>query len=186
MTPLEMDSRKGVGEEGFEWGPDTVEAEIRERVRGMIEVIVEEELESRLGACRSQRVGAVRTGYRNGARERELSTSLGKTTIRLPRARLQGADGKDSEWHSRIIPRYQRRTDSCPHRRLLSVASQRARSPHLLWHNILGQKKTGPHATSQNHDPAPRSINDRLVAASAAGRVAADAGATRLRRAETG
>jgi hypothetical protein len=58
MTPMETDSRKEIGEEGFEWGPDTIEAEIRERVRGMIEVIVEEELESRLGAGRSQRVGA--------------------------------------------------------------------------------------------------------------------------------
>jgi hypothetical protein len=69
----------------------------------MIEAIVEEELESVLGAGRSQRVGAARTGYRHGARERQLTTSLGKTTIRLPRARLKGADGEESEWHSRII-----------------------------------------------------------------------------------
>jgi hypothetical protein len=65
---MERDSRKEIGEEGFEWGPDTIEVEIRERVRGMIEVIVEEALESRLGAGRSQRVGAGRTGYRHGAR----------------------------------------------------------------------------------------------------------------------
>ena len=108
---MERDSRKAVGEEGFEWGPDTIEAEIRERVRGMIEAIVEEELESALGAGKSQRVGAARTGYRHGARERQLTTSLGKTTIMLPRARLKGADGEESEWHSRIIPRYQRRTE---------------------------------------------------------------------------
>lgn len=108
---MERDSGKGVGEEGFEWGVDTVEAEIRGRVRGMIEAIVEEELESVLGAGRSQRVGAARTGYRHGARERQLTTSLGKATIRLPRARLKGADGEESEWHSRIIGRYQRRTE---------------------------------------------------------------------------
>jgi putative transposase len=108
---MESDSRKAVGEEGFEWGPDTIEAEIRERVRGMIEAIVEEELESVLGAGRSQRVGVTRIGYRHGARERQLTTSLGKTTIMLPRARLKGADGAESEWHSRIIPRYQRRTE---------------------------------------------------------------------------
>jgi len=47
---MERDSRKGVGEEGFEWGRDTLEAEIRERVRGMIEAVVEEELEAALGA----------------------------------------------------------------------------------------------------------------------------------------
>lgn len=111
MTPMERDSRKAVGEEEFEWGPDTIEAEIRGRVRGMIEAIVDEELESALGAGRSQRVGAARIGYRHGARARQLTTSVGKTTIRLPRARLKGADGKEGEWHSQIIPRYQRRTE---------------------------------------------------------------------------
>jgi transposase-like protein len=86
MTPMERDSRKATEEEGFAWGPDTIEAEIRVRIRGMIEAIVEEELETTLGAGRSQRVGAVRVGYRHGARERQLTTSLGKTTITLPRA----------------------------------------------------------------------------------------------------
>ena len=108
---MHRDSRKGVGEESLEWGADTIGAEIRERVRGMIEAIVEEELESALRAGKSQRVGAARTGYRHGARERQLTTSLGKTTIKLPRARLKGSEGAESEWHSRIIRRYQRRTD---------------------------------------------------------------------------
>src|SRR5215467_399240 len=110
MTPMERDSRKAVEEEGLAWGPDSIEAEIRERIRGMIETIVDEELEAALGAGRSQRVGA-RTGYRHGARERQLTTSLGKTTIKLPRARLRGRDGAESEWQSRIIPRYQWRTE---------------------------------------------------------------------------
>jgi len=92
-------------------GADTIEVEIRERIRGMIEAIVEEELEATLGAGRSQRVGAARTGYRHGVRERQLTTSLGNTKITVPRARLKGADGADSEWHSRILPRYQRRTE---------------------------------------------------------------------------
>ena len=108
---MERDSRKAVEEEGSKWGPDTIEAEIRERVRGMIEAVVAEELEATLGAGRSQRVGAGRTGYRHGTRERELTTSLGKTKLTVPRARLKGADGAESEWHSRIIPRYQRRTE---------------------------------------------------------------------------
>ena len=108
---MERDSRKVVEEEGFAWGPDTIEVEIRERVRGMIEAIVEEELEATLGAGKSQRVGAVRTGYRHGVRTRQLSTSLGQTTIRMPRARLKGANGAENEWRSRIIPRYQRRTE---------------------------------------------------------------------------
>jgi putative transposase len=108
---MERDSRKAVEEEGLAWGPDTIEAEIRGRVRGMIEAIIEAELDWALGAGKSQRVGAARTGYRHGARERQLTTSLGKTTIMLPRARVKGADGEESEWHSRIIRRYQRRTE---------------------------------------------------------------------------
>jgi putative transposase len=108
---MERDSRKAVEEEGFAWGPDTIEAEIRGRVRGMIEAIIEAELDWALGAGRSQRVGAARAGYRHGARERQLTTSLGKTTIMLPRARLKGADGAENEWHSRIVRRYQRRTE---------------------------------------------------------------------------
>jgi len=111
MTPMERDSRKVVEEEGFAWGPDTIEVEIRERVRGMIEAIVEEELEATLGAGKSQRVGAVRTGYRHGVRTRQLSTSLGQTTIRLLRARLRSGDGAEQEWHSRVVPCYQRRTE---------------------------------------------------------------------------
>ena len=92
-------------------GADSIEAKIQERVRGMIEAIVEEELEAALGAGKSQRVGVVRRGYRHGVRTRQLSTSLGQTTIRLPRARLRGGDGAEQEWHSRVVPRYQRRTE---------------------------------------------------------------------------
>ena len=58
----------------------------------MIEAIVEEGLEATLGAGRSQRVGGARAGYRHGARERQLTTSLSKTTIMLPRARLKDAE----------------------------------------------------------------------------------------------
>jgi len=47
---MERDSRKAVEEEGLVWGSDTIEAEIRERIRGLIETIVEEELEAVLGA----------------------------------------------------------------------------------------------------------------------------------------
>jgi putative transposase len=105
------DSRKAIGEEGFEWGADLIEAEIRTRIRSLIEGIVAEELEAALGAGKSQRVGAARSGYRHGSRERQLTTSLGPTTIMMPRARLQDEDGQESEWHSRVLRRYQRRTE---------------------------------------------------------------------------
>src|SRR5271170_2401100 len=102
---MESDSRSS-GE-----GKATLEALMRERIRATIEAIVDEELGAALGAARSQRVGEVRAGYRHGKRERTLTTSLGATTIAMPRARLKGADGKSWEWRSRMIPRYQRRTE---------------------------------------------------------------------------
>ena len=102
---MEMDSRS----EGA--GKGCLEELMRERIRATIEAIVDEELEAALGAGRSARVGSVRAGYRHGKRERTLSTSLGATTIAMPRARLEGADGKSREWRSRMIPRYQRRTE---------------------------------------------------------------------------
>jgi transposase-like protein len=102
---MEMDSRSG-------WqGKGALEDLMRERIRATIETIVEEELEGALGAARSQRVGSVRVGYRHGKRARTLTTSLGATTITMPRARIEDAQGQSREWHSRMIPRYQRRTE---------------------------------------------------------------------------
>jgi transposase-like protein len=101
------DSRKpGEGEEqGF--GPDTIERVIRDRVRATIETIVREELDTALGAARSARIGAQRCGYRHGTRPRTLTTSLGPTTIAMPRARVRGTDGTVTEWRSQTVPRYQ-------------------------------------------------------------------------------
>jgi transposase-like protein len=99
------DSRSG-------WqGKGSLEELMRERIRGTIEIIVEQELEEALGAASSQRVGEQRVGYRHGHRARSLSTSLGASTIAMPRARIEGEDGQRHEWRSRIIPRYQRRTE---------------------------------------------------------------------------
>jgi putative transposase len=55
-------------------------------------------------------VGEQRRGYRHGGRERTLTTSLGPTTLQVPRARLQRAAGETAEWRSRVLSRYQRRT----------------------------------------------------------------------------
>ena len=104
------DSRKpGEGEEQA-FGPDTIERVIRDRVRATIETIVREELDAALGAARSARIGAQRCGYRHGTRSRTLTTSLGPTTIAMPRARVRGTDGTVTEWQSQTVPRYQRRT----------------------------------------------------------------------------
>lgn len=102
---MERDSRSGTQ------GKGSLEELLRERVRATIEIIVEEELEEALGAASSQRVGEQRAGYRHGHRSRTLSTSLGATTILMPRARIAGVDGQRHEWRSEVIPRYQRRTE---------------------------------------------------------------------------
>jgi putative transposase len=102
---METDSRSG-------WqGKGALEDLLRERIRATIETIIEEELEAALGAAKSQRVGSARAGYRHGKRARRLTTSLGATTIAMPRARIEDAQGQRREWHSRMIPRYQRRTE---------------------------------------------------------------------------
>jgi len=91
-------------------GKGSLEELLRERIRGTIELIVEQELEEALGAANSARVGEQRSGYRHGHRARTLSTSLGATTIAMPRARTLDENGERHEWRSQIIPRYQRRT----------------------------------------------------------------------------
>lgn len=90
--------------------PTSLEMVIRTRARTWIEMIIEDELEQVLAAPPSARVEA-RRGYRHGTRERTLTTSLGPTTIAMPRARLQQPDGATTEWQSQAVRRYQRRTE---------------------------------------------------------------------------
>jgi transposase-like protein len=91
-------------------GATSLETIIRRRARGLIDTIVEEELAAALGAAPSVRVGA-RVGYRHGARNRTLTTSLGPTTFAMPRARVRAAEGGTTEWRSELVPRYQRRSE---------------------------------------------------------------------------
>jgi transposase-like protein len=49
-------------------------------------------------------------GHRNGHRDRQVMGTFGATRVSVPRARLEAADGKMSEWHSKALPAYQRRT----------------------------------------------------------------------------
>ena len=63
-----------------------------------------------LGAQKSARVGRPAKGTATAPRERTLTTSLGPTTIAMPRARRRGADGATTEWRSETVRRYQRRT----------------------------------------------------------------------------
>jgi transposase-like protein len=92
------------------FGPDSIELAMRLRIRDTIEELVQQELDAALGAVKSARVGETRQGYRHGTRERALTTSLGPTTIAMPRARMRGAEEPSGEWRSETVRRYQRRT----------------------------------------------------------------------------
>jgi transposase-like protein len=87
---------------------DPIEAELRERVRGFLEEMIEQEATAALGRSRYQRGAA--GGYRNGTRSRRLLGSFGPIEIAVPRARLFAADGTSREWQSAVLPRYARMT----------------------------------------------------------------------------
>jgi putative transposase len=98
------------GKEIPRFGRDSIEQAMRQRIRDTIEELVEEELDAALGASKSARVGEQRQGYRHGTRERTLTTSVGPATFAMPRARIQRADGRRTEWRSETVRRYERRT----------------------------------------------------------------------------
>src|SRR4030081_2889020 len=99
---------------------DPIEAGVRDRVREFIQAMVEGELDSALMRPRygrrsqSSSGDADRpvdvTGHRHGHRSRSLMGTFGQTEIEVPRARLDGADGKTSERESKTLRAYQRRT----------------------------------------------------------------------------
>jgi putative transposase len=92
------------------FGPDRLSEALRGKVREMILSLAEAELSEVLAALPYERKGE-RRGYRNGKRERWVSTGLGATVIELARARLTEGE-QDKEWQSRLIERYQRRARS--------------------------------------------------------------------------
>ena len=50
------------------------------------------------------------TGHRHGSRTRSLTGTFGPIEIAVPRARLNTAEGKTTEWKSQALRAYQRRT----------------------------------------------------------------------------
>ena len=89
---------------------DPIEAGIRERIRGFIEALFEEELTTALGRGRCERSVGAPSGYRNGTRERQLLGSFGPVQVSVPRARMANAEGGTREWRSSALPRYARMT----------------------------------------------------------------------------
>lgn len=100
--------RLGVMEGLF--GPDRLSEALRGKVREMIMTLAEAELAGVLAAGIYERREG-RRGYRNGKRQRSITTGLGATVIELPRARIIEGE-RDKEWQSGLIARYQRRARS--------------------------------------------------------------------------
>jgi putative transposase len=115
---------------GEAWS-DPIEAGIRDRIRGFIEELIEEELAAALGRGRYERrhrrgdgeassadgppaaeTGDVspREGHRHGHRQRRVIGSFGTVEIAVPRARVGTVGGGTAEWKSRTLPRYARMT----------------------------------------------------------------------------
>jgi len=91
------------------FGRDDLTEVIRKSVRGVIEQILDEEMNVALGAGRYERMRD-RKGYRHGSEPREISTGLGEVTMLVPRGRIFSKSGKKVEWESQVLPRYVRRT----------------------------------------------------------------------------
>jgi putative transposase len=97
---------------------DPIEAGLRDRVRDFIETMFRTELDAALARPRYARLpaasggGADRgvAGHRHGSRMRTLTGTFGKTEISMPRARIKTGDGATSEWKSKALRVYQRRT----------------------------------------------------------------------------
>src|ERR1700704_6462423 len=108
---------------------DPVETELRTKVRGFIEAMIAEELETALARPRYGRQsglptgddgGAPIAGHRHGRRIRSLTGTFGRTEIAVPPARIKQGDAILSTAHPR------RR---CADRLGLSLRNQHAPGP---------------------------------------------------------
>jgi putative transposase len=99
---------------------DPVETILRSKVRGFLEAMIEAELEAALARPRYARRRASTDedaavsagGHRHGHRTRRLIGTFGQTDITVPRARMIDGGGKTSEWKSKALRSYQRRTET--------------------------------------------------------------------------
>lgn len=86
-----------------------IEGQLRRHIREALDVVLAEELAAALGSERHERTDQ-RCGYRNGSRDRTITTPDGPRTVTVPRGRIAGPDGATQEFHSQLLPRYARRT----------------------------------------------------------------------------
>ena len=86
-----------------------LEIQLRRQVREAIELVLDAELAGALGSARHERTER-RGGYRHGALTRTVPTAEGVCTLRVPRGRVRQVDGRTTEFHSELLPRYARCT----------------------------------------------------------------------------
>jgi transposase-like protein len=99
---------------------DPIETAVRNRVRSFIEALIESELDAALDRPRYGRRAILNddsaepspsaVGHRHGKRTPKLTGTFGTTEITVPRARLVQPDGGTTEWKSKALRTYQRRT----------------------------------------------------------------------------
>jgi transposase-like protein len=119
-TPCVPQSETETAENLFDNWFDPIEAGLRDRAREFLQAMLEAELDEVLARSRYARhakpssddseeaAGVI--GHRHGHRSRSLLGTFGKVEIAMPRARLNTPDGKTTEWKSRTLRAYQRRT----------------------------------------------------------------------------
>jgi len=119
-TPCLPQSEIETAEQLFDNWFDPIEAGLRDRAHEFLQAMFEAELDEVLARSRyarrakpssadSEETVAV-SGHRHGHRSRSLLGTFGRMAIEMPRARLNTADGKTTEWKSRTLRAYQRRT----------------------------------------------------------------------------
>ena len=118
-TSFLLQSESGTTEQLFDDWFDPIEAKLRDRTRDFLQTMFEAELEETLARSRYARrarsasdgsPGPSVTGHRHGRRSRSLLGTFGQVTIAVPRARLNTPGGATTEWKSRALRAYQRRT----------------------------------------------------------------------------
>jgi transposase-like protein len=88
---------------------DALQEAFRLGVRSYLQELLELEVTEALGRLRhGQQLDA--KGYRHGRHERTLVGRFGRVTLDVPRARLEGEDGRMREHRSALLPRYRRLT----------------------------------------------------------------------------
>ena len=115
--PDSLQPAAGMAGDLFDNWFDPIESEVRARAREFIEEMIRGELNIVLGRPRygrgqasSDEESAIITGHRHGSRKGSLTGTFGPIEIAVPRARLNTADGKTTEWKSQALRAYQRRT----------------------------------------------------------------------------